>query len=298
MSHHPPVSASASSLFLLCSLLLLLHSVYADRKYDIVVGEITPRDVDRPTYEVRFPPLGSTQSSDIRFHEKLPTGVSTMRMVTARGQPMRCMLPSPPKASPTSTVSEHNRFDDIDKLLSEYENMCFVRPDGWWTFEFCYQRHVIQKHIIPRDRDPYPDEDEKLYVLGKLDKELDIERRKNASLVSTRDAPFTQLYVDGTHCDLTNEPRRVLIKYLCTDDALHLKDLRSRPNSHGILKSVREVESCVYEIEFMSTAICQHEAYKEKMERSTKIIHCSMEDENSEFEGLMSTNYKKASLNL
>lgn len=298
MLFHPPILAFTSSLFLLCSVLLSLNSAHADSHYDIVFGEITPRDVDRPTYEVRFPPLGSTQSTDLPRHQKVSSDVTTMRMVTARGQPMQCMLPSPPRASPTSTVSEHNRFDDIDRLLSEYENKCFLKPEGWWTFEFCYQRHVIQKHIIPPDRDPYPDEVEISYVLGKLNSELDLERRKNATLVSTKDAPFTQLYVGGTHCDLTNEPRRVLIKYLCTDEAMHLKELRSSSRSHGFLKSVREVESCVYEVEFMNTAICQHEAYKEKMGRSTKIIYCSMEDENIEFEGLMSTNYKKASLNL
>ncbi|GJP47106.1 hypothetical protein CLOM_g6341 [Closterium sp. NIES-68] len=28
---------------------------------------------------------------------------------------------------------------------------CFYRQDGWWTYEFCYKKHIRQMHIEQQD---------------------------------------------------------------------------------------------------------------------------------------------------
>lgn len=265
----------------------------------MVIGEVAQRDVDRPIYEVNLPELGEWDAMGDPG-EGAP-GMTSMRMVTARGQVMLCMLPLPAKTSPTPPhVNDETRFDDIDDLLSDYEGKCFIRVDGWWTYEFCFGEHVVQKHIIPKDREPFDGEAEDSFVLGKMDRKLDLMRRRNMSEVSTKDAAFTQMFVNGTVCDTTNKARRVLVKYLCRDDAVQLGGMskKSSQSNLNLLKTVREVESCVYEVEFMNGAICQHPTYKEKLARSARPIHCSMEIESGPFEGLSSKHYKKASLNL
>lgn len=262
-----------------------------------LVGEVAQRDTDRPVYEVNFPRLDEHVATGAEHAETKP-GVTAMRMVTARGQAMRCLLPAPP--TPTTShapTPPENQFDDIDGLFRNYKDKCFLKYEGWWTYEFCFGKHVVQKHIIPKDRDPNHDEVEDVFVLGLMDRDLDLARRKNASEVSTKDAAFTQLFLNGTLCDTNNQPRRVLIKYMCKDEAVQVSDVK-KSKSVAILKTVREVESCVYEAEFMNDAICRHPSYLEKMARFARPIYCSMEENEGPFEGLRSKTYKKASLSL
>lgn len=260
---------------------------------DAVIGEVAQRDIERPVYEVQFPPLGASRAGESAEGAELPQGASRVRMVSARGQAMSCVLPSPvPLTTPAGVPQEGHSFDDVDKLLSEYERVCFWRNDGWWTYEFCYGNQVVQKHI-PLEGEPSTE-----FVLGKFDKEADRARRRNATEVTANGAAFTQMYTNGTVCDTTGRPRRALIKYLCSDEAILRKGSTKDSSSVNHLRTVREVESCVYVVEFFNGAICNHRAYKEKLARNARPIQCAMENEDEVFEGLSSTEYRKASLNL
>lgn len=288
-------------------------------KDTFVIGEVPKRDTDRPIYQVHLPDVGQRETTFNPPDADLPRGMTTMRMVTANGQAMRCLIPelrkpkrhssgqSPDAASSAeeAAAAEAKRFDDIDDVLRVYENKCFLREDGWWTYEFCYGRHIVQKHIIPQNRHPMEDEKEVEIVLGKLDKEADLIRRKNASLVSLPDAAYTQLFENGTECDLNGMPRRAVVKYMCSEDALQLpissssgaSSKKSKLAALNVLNKVRELESCVYEIEFLNSAICQHATYKEKAADAVKQIHCSVEGEEP-FQGLKSDSYHRSSLSL
>lgn len=280
-------------------------------KATVVIGEVAQRDTNRPIYEIHFPQVGDYETSFNPPDDEVPKGMKAMRMVTARGQAMRCLLPElEPSSSPDDDdeeISEETRFDDIDTLLKEYENKCFVRWEGWWTYEFCYGQHVVQKHIIPKDRDPFDGEIEDTFVLGRYNREMDLTRRKNSTLVSTSDSPFTQMFDNGTVCDMTGQARRVLVKYVCCDDAVQFgnaavpgqgKLASEQANFINILKAVREVESCVYEVEFMNSAICRHSSYKEKLARAARPIHCSVVHGEGAFQGLKAAKYHRASLSL
>lgn len=221
---------------------------------------------------------------------------------------MRCVLPDagPMQQAASSPQNDQfeaeHQFDNVDALLKEYENKCFLRLEGWWTYEFCFGKHVVQKHIIPKDREPFQDEDEIEFVLGNYDRELDLLRRKDPDALSTSDVAFTQLFTNGSVCDMTGEPRRVLVKFVCRDEAVQLGT--SSASSHAtsvrrelnILNAVREVQSCVYEVEFMNGAICKHPAYQYKMTRVERPIHCSLEHGEGPFEGLKPNHYRKPTL--
>lgn len=279
--------------------LAFISSCRARSYQTLVIGEVAQRDTGRSVYEINFPELGEHLANGDPGEDA--PDMTSMRIVTARGQAMRCMLPKPVKASTAPPRgNDEAPFDDIDELLSEYEGKCFLLMDGgWWTYQFCYGDKIVQQHIIPKDRDPTEGEVEDSYLLGQYDRELDLERRKNVADVSTDDSAFTQVFVNGTICATTDKPRRVLVKYLCSDD-VRLAGIakKSAQSSINLLKSVREVESCVYEVEFISSAICKHPKYKEKRANSARPIHCSMDKDEGPFEGLLSRNYKKASLNL
>lgn len=277
-------------------------------KATVVIGEVSQRDRSRPIYPIYFPRLGDFESDFNPKDDQLPDGFTTVNVVTAKGQKMRCVLPdSRPTQRTVSSpkqdqLTPDRQFDHVDDLLKEYENKCFLRLEGWWTYEFCFGKHVVQKHIIPKDREPFQDEDEIEFVLGNYDRELDLSRRKDPDTLSTSDVAFTQLFTNGSVCDMTGEPRRVLVKFVCRDEAVQLGP--SSASSQGlsarrelnILNAVREVESCVYEVEFMNGAICKHPAYQYKMTRVERPIHCSLEHGEGPFEGLKAKHYRKATL--
>lgn len=287
-------------LALVLVLSMLLYKGHAAYHATMLVGEVAQRDLERHVYDVKLPRL-EMRTAPGAIDAAMVPGLTTMRMVTARGQAMRCTLPPPPTAplSPASSVTNVS-FDDIDELFRDFESECFFRRDEWWTYEFCYGQHVVQKHVIPKDREPHEGEVEESFVLGKFDKELDVARRKNASTVLTRDSAFTQLFVNGTVCDKTGQPRQVVVKYLCSDDALHLKGiLKKKKVDVNLLVTIREVASCIYEAEFMNGAICKHPSYIQRVSRSRRQVHCSMEESEGTFQGLLySKGYKEVSLNL
>lgn len=273
-----------SSLSLLLLLFLLPPPILCATFQTVVIGEVSHRDPTRPIYHVEFPP-----------HSKVGApSDSSLRVVTARGQALQCSLPPPQKTTPTPTLV---RFDDVDELLKSYTGKCFVRVDGWWTYEFCYGKHVVQKHLIPPDRDPYPGEKEDIYVLGIWDEELDQKRRKESVDLSKGDGAFTQLYVNGTECEVGGRKRKAVVKYLCKDEAVALGSAVATAELN-LLRKVNEIQTCVYEVEFMGAAICQHAAYRDRSRRGMREIRCEMEDQNEKFQGLASTTYRRASLSL
>lgn len=341
----PPLPRSVRALLTLAATACLLGAAVS-YKATVVIGDVSQRDRNRPVYQTFFPRRGDFETSFNPPDADMPPGMTAMRVVTAKGQVMRCLLPEPEHdtnsrrnfAGDDTTGTEatssadaerraaESRFKGIDSLLKDYENKCFLRLEGWWTYEFCFGRHVIQKHIIPTDREPHPDEKEDIFVLGKYDRDADLQRRTNPAAVSTPDAAFTQLFTNGSECDMTDKQRRVLVKYICRDDAIQLgigssgsagrgsagagsagrgspppastNKASAHRNDLTILSAVREVESCVYEVEFMNGAICNHPTYQEKMAKAARPIHCSVVHGEGPFEGLRSPSYRKATLSL
>lgn len=298
-------------LYLTLGLLLFARISPAHAKAQpIVFGEIPKRDSDRPRYRVNLPNVGGFQTTFHPPSEELPAGVKTMRMVTAKGQVMKCYLPpSPPRrkpghlTEPSPSIDKSAQFDDIEDLLRGFEDRCFWRRDGWWTYEFCYGKHLIQKHVIPDHIQPAPGEVEVENVLGEFNWTADRERRKSdAPGVSLTDAPYTQEFTNGSECDLTKQPRRVVVKFMCSDDALNTVTAGLKGNSKheelNILNQVREVESCVYEAEFLNSPICRHPTYAEKSANAVRQIHCSVDEGEGPFEGLDSSYYQRSSLSL
>lgn len=63
---------------------------------------------------------------------------------------------------------------------------------------------------------------------------------------------FPVNYIHGTHCDLTGQPRRTTVMYICSPDL-----------SRSFL-SITEIKSCVYEAVVAVKELCSHPAFKKE----------------------------------
>ena len=271
----------------------LLSTVLGNRAMTVVQGEITQRDLGRPTYRVNIPLEGST--TDFVRDSPLPEGYSSVRMVSAKGQKLQCLVP--PAPSPLSLPSSHmlgpDAYDDIDRILKRYEGQCFLRKEGWWSFEFCYDMRVVQFHEAKSEG-----EKEDRYVLGVLDRGFDRARRFEATNVPRDDAAYTQLYGNGTICDVTGKPREILVKYVCADDVTQMTGIAKELGEVYLVMAIREVATCVYELEFVSSAICKQKLYASNKRKSALDINCNVEAGEGPFRGLTPGFHRKGKSSL
>ncbi|XP_039018819.1 protein OS-9 homolog [Hibiscus syriacus] len=134
------------------------------------------------------------------------------------GKDFLCFLPMVEKAKTLKSVNLQNTSSMIvesekrvklkspDELLEVLKDRCFIRQEGWWSYEFCYQKQLQQVHV----------EDDKVvqeFVLGVYDKEASASFNQNLSDVSTLKDPrsndlsqryHAHQYTNGILCDLTN----------------------------------------------------------------------------------------------
>jgi hypothetical protein len=312
MARRRPLRRGAAlSAWLLCASLLAAAVGAAQH---IVVGDVSTRDRARPAYDVVLPELGETDGA---AGASPPSG-EIVRVVTARGQAMLCGVPPPPPpADPAVAVGGGgggggavgvDEFADVDELMDEYRGKCFRREEGWWQYIFCYGLHVEQRHVGSGR-----DDADVSYILGALDPAFDAERRRGggARVVGAGaaegkgappvdvDAPYTQLFGNGTVCEVNDgRPREILVKYKCNKDAVQLGGTAGAVAGMEFISALREVETCVYEIDFVNAQICKHPAYRSKLEKNILKINCVMDGGEGAFMGLASSSYRKASLNL
>ncbi|KAE8687442.1 F-box/LRR-repeat protein 14-like [Hibiscus syriacus] len=118
----------------------------------------------------------------------------SVAMPNKDGKDFLCFLPMVEKAKTLKSVNLQNTSSMIvesekrvklkspDELLEVLKDRCFIRQEGWWSYEFCYQKQLQQVHV----------EDDKVvqeFVLGVYDKEASASFNQNLSDVSTLKDP-------------------------------------------------------------------------------------------------------------
>lgn len=159
-----------------------------------------------------------------------------------------------------------------DELIEAIKDKCLYRHEGWWSYEFCHQKHVRQLHL----------EDDKAtqeFVLGVFDPEATHEFNQNQPdstlLKDPRSKDSSQryhahVYTNGTACDLTNQPRETTIRFVCSEPSV-------------VISSVKEISTCKYVVTVQCPMLCKHPMFQP--ERPTwQTIHCN-EDGNARSEG-------------
>ncbi|XP_031845560.1 endoplasmic reticulum lectin 1 isoform X2 [Nomia melanderi] len=122
---------------------------------------------------------------------------------------------------------------------------CLHGGNGWWKYEFCYGRSVVQYHI---ERDGT----KTIVNLGKFDKQKHLDWI--ASHPHKKPKPpelrkqLSHFYSDGTICDKTGNPRQTEVKLKC------VKDHAASPSSVSLF--LLEPRTCEYVLGVESPLIC------------------------------------------
>ncbi|CAG4985733.1 unnamed protein product [Parnassius apollo] len=93
---------------------------------------------------------------------------------------------------------------------------CLNGGTGWWKYEFCYGKHVIQYHV---DRNG----EKTTLLLGKFNEEAHLEwikenRGKAPKPIDVRTS-ISHFYSGGDVCDKTDKPRQTEVKLKCLENS-------------------------------------------------------------------------------
>lgn len=221
---------------------------------------------------------------DAPFHAD--PGQESVLMTDRGGQKFECFLPktdvykdakdSSEQYSSGVTLAKDRQIKTKtpDELLEALKDQCFLRHDGWWSYEFCYKGNVRQVHI----------EDKKLlqqFVLGVYDERATEALHQNSPDVSLQKDPRSKtaaqryhahIYTNGTICDLTNEPRETEVRFMCSE------------SNRALIHSIKEVSTCKYALVVQCPMLCKHPLFQE--ERPTwYTVNCNTLPKITEREG-------------
>lgn len=181
------------------------------------------------------------------------------------GQKFLCFLPKVVKLKTGKPVNQQNTSSVIvetekrlklktpDELLEVLKDRCFIRQEGWWSYEFCYQKKLRQIHV----------EDEKViqeFILGEYDNEATIAYNQNLSDISTLKDPRSKdasqryhahQYTNGTVCDLTSQPRETEVRFVCSEP-------------RAMISSITELSTCKYALTIQGPMLCKHPLFQEE----------------------------------
>ncbi|KAI3906087.1 hypothetical protein MKW92_029882 [Papaver armeniacum] len=249
--------ARLSWLVLLISL-HFLNNVLAEQIFTPQAGGTFGRSSREPKYSIEYHRADSPyQPNDDQ---------ESLVMSNEEGKKYMCFLPSVEKPKAESSVAQRNSSNSIvesersvrlktpDELLENLKGPCFIRQEGWWTYEFCYHKKLRQIHL---EGDKALQE----FVLGEYDAEATALYNQNLSDFSTLKDPrskdasqryHTHIYTNGTICDLTNQPRETEVRFVC------------QPGPKGVITSIAELSTCKYALTFQTPYLCKHPMFKQE----------------------------------
>lgn len=199
-------------------------------------------------------------------------------MITKDNEKYKCILPQDELPKQKNYYYEG---PDPDILLESLvrKGECSYRLDAYWTYELCHGRHIKQFHELKAG---VPDSKQQEYYLGRLEPrvldekppaEHNIDAPPTEGTDSSKDVPTRKInghiypyykvtMENGTPCDLlNNKPRLTSVLYMCA------------PRSSNEILSVKEVQTCQYEVEVFTPLICANPAYSYR-EKPVRHISC------------------------
>uniref|UniRef100_A0A8C3BNM6 Endoplasmic reticulum lectin n=1 Tax=Cairina moschata TaxID=8855 RepID=A0A8C3BNM6_CAIMO len=155
-----------------------------------------------------------------------------------------CRLPPAalrPPPAPPEEAQLYNGSGVAELLRPMGAAPCLVKTKDWWTYEFCYGKHIQQYHI--EESEIKGD----VLFLGHYQSAFnwDDETAK-ASKQHRLKRYHSQSYVNGSRCDLTGRPREAEVRFLCEEGA------------GDYLARVDEPQSCSYVLTVHTPRLCRH----------------------------------------
>ncbi|KAF7234814.1 Protein OS-9 [Varanus komodoensis] len=146
----------------------------------------------------------------------------------------------------------------ISELLKPMEVApCLIKTKDWWTYEFCYGKHIQQYHMEESEI-----KGDILY-LGYYQSAFDWDNETaKASKQHKLKRYHSQTYVNGSKCNLNGKPREAEVRFLCEE------------GSGDYIARVDEPQSCSYVLTVHTTRICHHPFLRPPSTATPQTIRC------------------------
>ncbi|KNE56125.1 hypothetical protein AMAG_01962 [Allomyces macrogynus ATCC 38327] len=206
--------------------------------------------------------LPGDRAHDIIFHRvpiPMPTDDEARKHVYAlpgSGRAVYCPPPTPagapaPSSVPVSSAAHAAHRPDprtdteliaaARALLAPLRGTCQSTSQGWWSYQFCYQRNAVQFHDFGAHAASVH------YVLGRSPPSGDAPPAQVPRLAGRR--YLAETYTLGTICDVTGHPRTAQIQYHCAVDGTDR------------IAYVKELATCAYVVAIHSPRLCADRAF-------------------------------------
>ncbi|XP_018427113.1 PREDICTED: protein OS-9 [Nanorana parkeri] len=146
----------------------------------------------------------------------------------------------------------------IPDLLKPMEAApCLTKTKDWWTYEFCYGKHIQQYHI--EESEVKGD----ILYLGYYQSEFDwSDETAKASKHHKLKRYHSQMYINGSRCDLNGKSRETEVRFMCEE------------GSGDYIARVDEPQSCTYVLTIHTTRICNHPYLRPPTTGTPQSIKC------------------------
>lgn len=261
-------SKMASRLSFIWLLIYVLSSIWTEEIFASASAGMTfGRSSREPKYKIVFHLANSP------FHPD--NEQESLVMTNKEGQSYICFLPMveetkplKPNAQPNSTslILETDRRIKLktpDELIDGIKEKCIYRHEGWWSYEFCHQKHMRQLHL--EDDKPVQE-----FLMGVFDPMATVDFNLNQSDATVFKDPRSKdasqryhahVYTNGTLCDLTKQPRETEIRFVCSEPSV-------------VISSIKEISTCKYVITVQCPMLCKHPMFHQERPM-WHIIHCN-----------------------
>ncbi|XP_076967339.1 protein OS-9 isoform X4 [Tamandua tetradactyla] len=241
---------------LLSSMLgLLLLGLMLPASLSGSVGSLNLEELSEMRYGIEILPLpimgGQSQASDVVI------------VSSKYKQRYECRLPAGAIHFQREREEETPAYQGpgIPVLLSPMKDApCLLKTKDWWTYEFCYGRHIQQYHMEDSEI-----KGEVLY-LGYYQSAFDWDdETAKASKQHRLKRYHSQTYGNGSKCDLNGRPREAEVRFLCDEGAGISGDYIDR---------VDEPLSCSYVLTIRTPRLCPHPLLRPPPSAAPQAILC------------------------
>ncbi|XP_040838879.1 protein OS-9 isoform X4 [Ochotona curzoniae] len=219
------------------------------------VGSLNLEELSEMRYGIEILPLpvlgGQSQASDVVI------------VSSKYKQRYECRLPAGAIHFQREREEEAPAYQGpgIPELLSPMRDApCLLKTKDWWTYEFCYGRHIQQYHMEDSEI-----KGEVLY-LGYYQSAFDWDdETAKASKQHRLKRYHSQTYGNGSKCDLNGRPREAEVRFLCDESAGISGDYIDR---------VDEPLSCSYVLTVRTPRLCPHPLLRPPPSAAPQAILC------------------------
>eukprot|EP00108_Taenia_solium_P000593 TsM_000304100 transcript=TsM_000304100 gene=TsM_000304100 len=214
----------------------------------IYVCGFASTDNDSPIYNIKIK-KESVKLSEVQGNH--------FEVVSVTGQQFSCTVPNVTKQNEYPDLAPKNTSDDIQNVFASWNmSSCLNWFAGWWTYELCIGREILQYH---KDKDVVLASTS----LGSFAKDFDWGQAEKSDL-QVRNRYHSQFYDQGSICDVTGKPRSTEVQFSCQYYA---------PTPTII--EVSEVATCSYVVRVVSADLCIIPALTPWQELKPSDIVCS-----------------------